>query len=53
MDNDFHSSCKRLDCQLNHMGKCLGIKKITVLRNGTKHKLDQEHCPFYKKRIKR
>lgn len=42
------TKCKRLNCNLNINGECRTIKQETVLKNGSKHRLNLEKCPFYK-----
>ena len=44
------NECWRKDCNLNLKGSCRQIKEVAVLKNGTKHYLDIEKCPFYKER---
>lgn len=45
------TSCRRKDCQLNGNGQCFAIQQEVILKNGTRHHLDLEQCPFYKKRV--
>lgn len=51
--NDTYTFCKRYDCQLNFKGKCFGVKESAVLKNGTRHYIDLEQCPFYKQKEKK
>ena len=46
-------NCRRLNCNLNINGECRTIKQETVLKNGSKHRLNLEKCPFYKKKEKK
>ena len=46
------TKCRRLNCNLNINGECRTIKQETVLKNGSKHRLNLEKCPFYKKKEK-
>jgi len=51
--NENITECPRKKCNLNMGGLCRTIKEIAVLKNGTRHTLDLDKCPFYKERKKR
>ena len=50
MTDESITECWRKDCNLNMGGRCRQIKEVAVLKNGTRHYLKIEECPFYKER---